>query len=69
MAHFKEFYACPNCGRLISKEKKKYFVCPNCEKALCPEEKLPEFDDNYCGNCGCEIASAKKEAMALAGGS
>ena len=48
-------------------EKKKYFVCPNCGRALCPEEKLWEFADNYCGKCGCEIVSAKKEAMALTG--
>lgn len=67
MKYLKEFYICPDCGRAISGEKKKYFVCPNCGRALCPEEKLSEFADNYCGKCGCEIVSAKKEAVALTG--
>lgn len=64
--HFKEFYACPGCGRAISGEKREYFVCSNCGRALCKAEELSKFDDNYCGNCGHEIASAKKEALALA---
>ncbi|MCI9537121.1 MAG: hypothetical protein HFG35_02360 [Eubacterium sp.] len=64
--HFKEFYACPSCGRAISGEKQKYFVCPVCGRALCREQDFKDFDDNYCGNCGSELASAKKEALALA---
>lgn len=64
--HIKEFYACPGCGRAISEEKRRYFVCPNCGRALCQETQLSEFGDNYCGNCGHELASAKKEALALA---
>ena len=62
---FKEFYACPHCGRAICGEKRSYFVCPNCENALCKKEDLKDFTDNYCGNYGFELASAKKEALAL----
>ena len=64
MNHFKEFFSCPCCGRAIYGEKREYFVCPNCGKALYTKEQLQEFDDNYCGNCGNEIASAKNEALA-----
>ena len=64
---FKEFYTCPSCGRAISGEKKEFFVCPNCGRALCQKKDLKQFDDNFCGNCGHELASAKKEALALAG--
>lgn len=60
---FKEFYTCPNCGRAISGEKKEFFVCPNCGNALCQKKNLKSFAHNYCGNCGHELASAKKEAL------
>lgn len=61
----KEFYTCPRCGSAICGEKKKYFVCPECGRALCKEEELGDFEDNYCGNCGKSIASAKKRALAI----
>lgn len=64
---FKEFYICSNCGRAISGEKKEFFTCPNCGRALCQKEKLKDFNDNYCGNCGYKLASAKREALALVG--
>jgi len=64
MEHFKEFYACPSCGRAIAGDKISYFTCPNCGRALCKEERLSDFDDNFCGNCGYEIASAREEALA-----
>lgn len=60
---FKEFYACPNCGTAISSEKKEFFVCPNCGSALCGKEELKNFRNNYCGNCGHRLASAKEEAL------
>ncbi|MFG6329268.1 MAG: hypothetical protein K1W06_07335 [Lachnospiraceae bacterium] len=63
--NIKEFYACPSCGRAICGEKKKFFICPKCGRALCEESKLADFDDNYCGNCGTEITSARNEALAL----
>lgn len=62
---FEKFYSCPNCGMAISGEKISYFVCPNCGRALCRKENLKKFDNNYCGHCGHELASAKKEALAL----
>lgn len=60
---FKEFYTCPNCGNAISGEKKEFFVCPNCGSALCQKKDLKSFAHNYCGNCGQELTSAKKEAL------
>lgn len=63
---FKEFYSCPNCGHAICGEKRKYFVCPHCGSEVCKAEDLPELNQNYCGHCGQELASAKKEALALA---
>ncbi len=63
---FKEFYACPRCGTPIAGEKQEYFVCPDCGRALCKKQDFAEFDDNYCGNCGADLASAKQEALALA---
>lgn len=63
MGVFKTFYACPRCGR--AGKKGTYFVCPNCGKALCKKEEVKEFDDKYCGHCGEELTSAKKEALAL----
>jgi len=60
----KEFFTCPSCGRAICGSKKRYFTCPSCGRALCEENKLDEFDDNYCGNCGAEVASAKEQALA-----
>lgn len=63
---FKEFYTCPRCGKAISGEKKEFFVCPSCGRALCQKKDLKQFDDKFCGNCGHELASAKKEALALA---
>ena len=60
----REFHACPRCGRLIGSTKVSYFVCPKCGKALCAENELEKFDDNYCGNCGAEIANARKLALA-----
>ncbi|MCM1217546.1 MAG: hypothetical protein NC331_14030 [Lachnospiraceae bacterium] len=62
---FKEFHTCPSCGRAIGGEKKTFFTCQSCGKALCEESRLAGFGDKHCGNCGTEIASAKK--MALAG--
>lgn len=66
MDHFKMLYACPSCGRAIAGEQRSFFVCPKCGRALCRENEIRDFDDNYCGNCGAEITSAKKEALALA---
>lgn len=43
---------------------KKFFVCQSCGAALCEESKFAEFDDNYCRNCGKEIASDRKLALA-----
>ncbi len=63
----KEFYACPKCGSAICGEKKRYFVCPECGSALCEEKKLEEFNDNYCGNCGTKLTSAREKALALVG--
>lgn len=63
----KEFYCCPTCGRAICGEKRKYFICPECGKALCEESRIVDFDDNYCGNCGAKITSARDEALALVG--
>lgn len=60
MTHIKEFYTCPNCGRPILPEKEKYFVCPNCGRALCKAEDLKDFSDKFCGNCGCDLSSAKE---------
>lgn len=65
MRVFKKFYACPHCGRAICGEKREYFVCPDCGNALCLKEDVENFTDNYCGNCGCKLDSAKKEASAL----
>lgn len=63
---FKEFFSCPKCGRAICGEKKIYFVCPKCGSALCKKNELKDFKNNYCGNCGHDLASAKKEALTLA---
>lgn len=60
---FKEFYTCPNCGMAISGEKKEFFVCQNCGSALCRKENLKDFKNNYCGNCGHSLVSAKKDAL------
>ena len=65
MGKYKEFYTCPKCGSAICGEKEKYFVCPECGRALCKEVDLEDFEDNYCGNCGKPIASAKKHALAI----
>jgi len=62
--YFKEFLICPN-GRIISEKKKSAFVCPKCGSPLCWKEDLKAFPDNYCGECGHELASAIEEAMAL----
>lgn len=64
---FEEFYTCPSCGRAISGEKREFFVCPSCGRALCQKKDLKQFDDNFCGHCGHELTSAKKEALALVG--
>lgn len=64
---FIEFYTCPGCGKAISGEKKEFFVCPSCGRALCQKKDLKQFDNNFCGNCGYELTSAKKEALALVG--
>jgi len=61
---FKEFVTCPHCGRIICSSKKRYFTCWSCGRALCEEGRLDKFTDNYCGNCGAEVASAKKQALA-----
>ncbi len=61
-----EFYCCSNCGMAISGEKRKYFICPECGSALCQEKDLSDFDDDYCINCGAEIASARDDALAQA---
>lgn len=50
----------------MDEKKTKDFICPNCGEMLCKEEELKEFTDNFCTNCGKNIASAKAEAMALA---
>lgn len=63
MEHFKELYVCPK-GHAINGEKRKYFVCPDCGRALCEEKDLIQFNANYCGYCGKELASAMKEALA-----
>ncbi len=60
----KEFQTCPRCGRIIGSNKMNYFVCQKCGRALCTESELAQFDDNYCGNCGADITSAKKLALA-----
>lgn len=62
--HFERFYSCPSCGRAIAGERRSYFTCPNCERALCKEEELVDFDEKYCGHCGCELTDARKEALA-----
>ena len=61
-ALFGKFFTCPQCGRAITGEMKTYFTCPQCGKALCRESEL-----NYdpCVNCGYEITSAKRKALAL----
>lgn len=62
----KVFYSCSHWGRLIVNEKKeKYFICPNCENVLCKVDNLRDFNNNYCGNCGYKLASAKNEVLAL----
>lgn len=61
MEHFKQFYKCPSCNQAI--EKREYFICPECGAALCEKSALVIFDGNYCGNCGAELGSAKKEAL------
>lgn len=50
----------------MDEKKTKDFICPNCGEMLCKEEELKEFTDDFCTNCGKNIASAKAEAMALA---
>lgn len=63
----KDFHVCQTCGKALWEDKKKkFFVCPKCGCALCKEEELGNFEQKYCGFCGTELASAKKEAMALA---
>lgn len=47
-----------------SKFFKKFFICKSCGMALCEESKFVEFDDNYCRNCGKEIASDRELALA-----
>ncbi len=62
---FKEFYSCPRC-REAAQDKKKYFICPHCRTATKQLEELECADDKYCIKCGHEVASAIKEALALA---
>lgn len=62
---FRKFYACPKCGNAISKEKRSYFACPNCGRALCRKKDIRNFSDKYCGNCGYDLSSTIKMAMAL----
>ena len=42
---------------------KEFYACPNCGSALCGKEELKNFRNNYCGNCGHRLASAKEEAL------
>jgi predicted RNA-binding Zn-ribbon protein involved in translation (DUF1610 family) len=65
---FKEFYVCSKCGGAVCGDKREFFVCPNCGRALCGREEIGGFTDNYCGNCGYELTSAKKESLALVDG-
>ena len=62
---FKKFYTYPNCGNAISKEKRIYFACPNCGKALCRKKDIRKFSDKYCRNCGYDLSSTIKKAIAL----
>jgi len=62
---FGKFFTCPQCGRAITGEMKTYFTCPRCGKALCRESELGNFKGDYCVNCGYEITSAKRRALAL----
>lgn len=62
---FGNFFSCPQCGRAIVGEMRKYFICSRCGRALCGESELESFDENYCGNCGYELTSAKEKALAL----
>ncbi len=62
-----KFFSCPQCGKALAGEMESYFTCPNCKKALCMERQFKSFNDNYCGNCGHEITSAKEKALALIG--
>lgn len=61
---FEKYYCCPHCRRAICGEIKKYFVCPECGRALCPEEDIPGFKQNYCGNCGHKLSDAIRKALA-----
>ncbi len=61
--YFEKYFACPQCGKAICSEKRSYFVCPKCGRALCEENELQDFSDNYCGNCGEEISSAREKAL------
>lgn len=65
MNMFKNFYTCPQCGTPIAGEKTRYFVCPGCGRALCKEQDLEKYADNFCGNCGIFIGSAREKALAL----
>ncbi len=62
---FKKYYACPHCGRAISGEKRSYFACPNCGSAICRKKDIKSYKDKHCGNCGYDLSSAKKRALAL----
>ena len=62
---FKKFYTCPHCGNAIAGEKRRYFTCPDCGVALCRAKDIKDFKDKYCHDCGCDLSSAKKRAVAL----
>lgn len=64
-ALFGKYFTCPGCGRAIAGEMETYFICPNCGKAICKENEVEKLDYDYCINCGYEITSAKKKALAL----
>lgn len=51
----------------------EFFVCPKCKKPLCRKEDILTDKETrrdlisgpYCMQCGTEIASAKKAALAM----
>lgn len=57
---------CKGGGKVVGKSQlfRKFFVCQSCGMALCEESKFIGFDDNYCKNCGKEIASDRELALA-----
>ena len=62
---FRKYYVCPHCGKAISGEKRIYFSCPRCGNAICRKRDIKDLKDKHCGNCGYDLSSAKKRAMAL----